>query len=133
MTFNPKAKQIYLFFLTSLLLTACDRSKKVDISNIDVKVTIERFDHDLNAMQTKPLAPQAVYMHKKYGIFYDDFMQRIIQVGSTRDTAYLQTLHEVLMAEPYNDVKHDVDSIYPNLDKQDEELTDAFKHIKYYY
>src|ERR1700760_2486593 len=58
MIFNPiKAKQIYLIFLTSLLLTACSRSKKVDVSNIDVSVKIERFDHDLDAMRTKPMMP----------------------------------------------------------------------------
>ncbi len=129
----PKAKQIYLIFLTSVLLTACGRSKKIDVSNIEVNVTIERFDKDLEAMRTKPMAAQAAFMKKKYGAFYDDFMERIIQVGSTRDTNYLKTLHEILVAEPYNDVKHEVDSIFPNLDKENEELTDAFRHIKYYY
>jgi gliding motility-associated lipoprotein GldB len=134
MTFPLRpAKQIYLIFLTTILLAACRHSKDVDVSNIDVKVTIERFDHDLNAMETKPIAQQAAYMQKKYGAFYDDFMQRIIQVGSTRDTGYFKTLREVFAAGPYNDVKRSVDSVFPNLDKQNAQLTDAFKHIKYYY
>jgi len=134
MAFNsPQAKQIYLIFLMSLLLTACGRSKKVDVSNIDVNVTIERFDHDMNVMETKPIAPQAAFMQKKYGTFYNDFIERIIQAGSTRDTGYFKTLREIFAAGPYNDVKHDVDSIFPNMDKQTAQLTDAFKHIKYYY
>jgi gliding motility-associated lipoprotein GldB len=129
----PKAKQIYLIFLTSVLLTACGHSKKVDVSNIDVNVTIERFDHDMNVMESKPIAPQAAYMQNKYGAFYNDFMERIIQVGSTKDTGYFKTLREVFTAGPYNIVKHEVDSVFPNLDKQNAELTDAFRHIKYYY
>jgi len=129
----PKAKQIYLIFLTSVLLTACGHSKKVDVSNIDVNVTIERFDHDMNAMETKSIAPQAAYMQKKYGAFYNDFMQRIIQVGSTRDTGYFKTLREIFAAGAYDAVKPEVDSVFPNLDKENEELTDAFRHIKYYY
>jgi gliding motility-associated lipoprotein GldB len=134
MIFNSrKAKQIYLIFLTSLLLTACGHSKKVDVSNIDVNVTIQRFDKDMDAMETKPIAQQAAYMQKKYGVFYSDFMQRIIQIGSIRDTGYYKTLREVFAAGPYNDVKHEVDSVFPNLDKQNAELTDAFRHIKYYY
>ena len=61
MIFNSiRAKQIYLIFLTSVLLTACGRSKKVDVSNIDVNVKIERFDHDLDVMRTKPMKPQAL-------------------------------------------------------------------------
>jgi len=127
------AKQIYLIFLTTALLTACGRSKKVDVSNIDVNVTIERFDQDMNVMETKPIAPQAAFMQKKYGSFYNDFMERLIQVGRTTDTGYFKTLREIFAAGPYNDVKQSVDSVFPNLDKQTAELTDAFKHIKYYY
>ncbi|MGZ3945535.1 MAG: gliding motility protein GldB-related protein, partial [Mucilaginibacter sp.] len=127
------AKQIYLIFLTTALLTACGRSKKVDVSNIDVNVTIERFDHDMNVMETKPIAPQAAFMQKKYGTFYNDFMERLIQVGRTTDTGYFKTLREIFAAGPYNDVKQSVDSVFPNLDKQTAGLTDAFKHIKYYY
>jgi gliding motility-associated lipoprotein GldB len=134
MAFDPRcAKQIYLIFLTTVLLTACGRSKKVDVSNIDVNVTIERFDHDMNVMESKPIAPQAAFMQKKYGVFYNDFMERIIQVGSTRDTGYYKTLREIFAAGPYNDVKESVDSVFPNLDKQNVQLTGAFKHIKYYY
>jgi len=105
----------------------------VDVSNIDVKVTIDRFDKDVEAMRTQNREQVAGGLFKKYGPFYRDFMERVIQVGSIRDTNYLKTFGEVIANQPYNDVKHEVDSIYPNLDKQDEELTDAFKHIKYYF
>ena len=134
MTLNSfRLKQIYLIFLTTAILTSCHRSKDVDVSNIDVNVTIDRFNNDLDAMRTHNREQVAAEMQKKYGSFYRDFMERIIQVGTVRDTAYLKTIGEVLANKPYNDVKHEVDSIYPNLDKQTEQLTDAFKHIKYYY
>ncbi len=42
-------------------------------------------------------------------------------------------LRKVFADRSYIDLKHEVDSVYPNLDKQEAELTDAFKHIKYYY
>lgn len=134
MIFNSiKAKQIYLIFLTSLLLTACGRSKKVDVSNIDINVKIERFDHDLDAMRTKPMDAQAISLFKKYGPFYPDYIERVMQYGSIRDTAYFKPLHEMFNGQAYADLKHDVDSVYPFLDKQNEEVTDAFRHIKYYF
>lgn len=134
MIFNSHtAKQIYLIFLTSLLLTACGRSKKVDVSNIDVNVTIQRFDHDLDAAHSKPLDTQVAFLQKKYGVFYQDYIERIVKWGSIRDTAYYKIMREVLNAQSYHDLKHDVDSVYPNLDKQNAEITDAFRHIKYYY
>src|SRR4030088_3052468 len=117
MSFNSlRATQIYLIFLTSLLLTACGRSKKVDVSNIDINVKIERFDHDFDAMRTKPMLVQADYLIKKYGIFYRDYIERIMQAGSLRDTAYFKTLRDVFNAQSYTDLKHEVDSVFPNLD-----------------
>src|ERR1700758_4071029 len=96
--FRP-AKQIYLIFLTTALLPACRHAKDVDVRNIDVNVTIERFDHDMNVMESKPIAPQAAYMQKKYGVFYNDFMERILPLN-TRDTSYFKTLREIFAAGP---------------------------------
>jgi hypothetical protein len=56
-----------------------------------------------------------------------------MKAGSARDTAYFTRLRAIFADKAYADLKHDVDAAYPNLDKQTEELTDAFKHIKYYY
>ncbi len=134
MTFQfIKARQIYLIFLTSLLFIACGRSKKIDVSNIDVHVNIERFDRDLDLMRAKPVNTEVVAMLKKYGIFYQDYMERIIQAGAIRDTNYYKTVRDVLASQAYLDLKHEVDSIYPNLDKQNTEIAEAFKYIKYYF
>jgi len=139
MTVLNKAKQIYLIFLISVLLTACTRNKKVDVSNIPIDVTIERFDRDFDAMRTKPMAPQADFLKKKYGAFYHDFIDLVAPGSNINDTAYFSTLRSIFNREmyhrhPYLDLKHDVDSVYPGkMEKQNEELTDAFKRIKYYY
>jgi len=130
---SHKAKQIYLIFLTSLLLTACGRAKKADVSNIDVNVTIERFDHDLDAMRTKPMNAQVAYMKNKYGTFYTDYIERVIRAGTVRDTNYYKTLRDIFDSQSYKDLKHDVDSVYHNMDKATADITDAFKHIRYFY
>jgi gliding motility-associated lipoprotein GldB len=125
--------QIYLFFLTGLLILSCNRHKKVDVSNIHLDVTIQRFDKDFDSMQYKPMAQQSAYLQKKYGVFYRDFIEQILQAGSISDTAYFQTLREMFKGQAYHDLKHDVDSVYPNLYAQNAELTDAFRRIKYYF
>lgn len=128
-----KAKQIYLFFSIMLLFCACGNSKKVDVSHIDINVTISRFDRDFNAMSTKPMPQQAALLQQKYGSFYSDYVERVLQAGSTADTAYFSTLKQVFAGKAYNDLKHEVDSVYPSLDLQEAELTDAFRRIKYYF
>ena len=134
MVFNCiRVKQIYLIFLSCLLLTACGRSKKVDVRNIDVNVKIERFDHDLDQMRSKPMDVEAVALFKKYGPFYADYIQRIMQYGSISNTGYFKQLREMFAGDSYRDLKHDVDSVFPNMDKTNEQVTDAFRHIKYYF
>jgi gliding motility-associated lipoprotein GldB len=130
-----RAKQIYLIFSISVLLSACGHRRKVDVSNIPLDVKMERFDVDFDALATKPMGPQVDYLQKKYGIFYHDFIGLLLQDPGVnlRDTTYFKLLHQVFATQAYNDLKHDVDSVYKNTDKQDAELTDAFRHIKYYY
>ncbi|MFD2874435.1 gliding motility lipoprotein GldB [Mucilaginibacter ximonensis] len=128
-----KFKQIYVVFIALLLFAACGRSKKIDVSNIPIDVKIERFDHDFDGLRTKPMEPQAMLLIKKYNMFFADYVQRILEAGSIRDTGYFNVLRPVFAGRAYNDVKHDVDSVYPNMQKQEAELTDAFRRIKYYY
>jgi gliding motility-associated lipoprotein GldB len=131
---HRKTKQIYLFFFIGLTMAACTGDKKNDVSDIPVDVKIERFDQNFDALRTKPMAPQAAYLQNKYGIFYKDFIEQILNAGSTADTAYFNTLRQIFAGQAYLDLKHDVDSVYKDgMDKQNEELTDAFRRIKYYY
>jgi gliding motility-associated lipoprotein GldB len=129
-----KFKQIYLIFIIGALLTACGRNKKIDVSNIPIDVKIERFDQDFDGLRTKPMEQQAIFMVQKYGDFYRDYTQQILEAGSINDTAYFNTLRNVFKGQAYLDLKHDVDAVYPgNMAKQEAELTDAFRRIKYYY
>lgn len=126
-------KQIYLFFLICVLLVSCKRKDKIDVSGIDLNIKIERFDHDFDGFRGSNYPTKAAQLYRHYGIFYPDFIERILNAGSIKDTAYFANLRQVFAAKSYIDLKHEVDSVYPNLDKQEAELTDAFKHIKYFY
>src|ERR1700761_9349845 len=133
-----KSKQIYLIFSTPLLLTACGHSKKVDVSNIPLTVTIQRFDHDFDKMRTGPMAPEATYLERRYGIFYRDFIAEIVPASNIKDTTYFMPLRQVFTTtyngrRPYFDLKHDVDSVYPgNMEKQSSEIAHVFKRLKYF-
>ncbi|WP_456238246.1 gliding motility lipoprotein GldB [Mucilaginibacter pallidiroseus] len=134
MRYYLKTRLVYLSFAVALIFTACNNSpKKVDVSNIPVDVKIERFDRDFDSLRIKPMAQQAAFLQQKYGVFYIDFIEKILKAGAVNDTSYFKTLREVFAGKAYMDLKHDVDSVYKNLDTQDAELTDAFRRIKYYF
>jgi gliding motility-associated lipoprotein GldB len=130
-----KTKQIYLFFLFGALLSACGHNKNVDVSNIKVDVKIERFDKDFEPMETHPTAKLATYLEKKYDPFYYAFIPTLLQQSdiNMHDTAYFKAVRDAFALQDFKELKHDVDSVYPNVDKPQNDLTDAFKHIKYYF
>ncbi|RYE21636.1 MAG: gliding motility lipoprotein GldB, partial [Sphingobacteriaceae bacterium] len=126
-------KQSYLFFLICVLLSSCKNKDKIDVSGIDLNVKIERFDHDFDAFKQGNYLQKAAQLQQHYGPFYADYIERILHQGTIQNTAYFGTLKKLFADKAYNDLKHEVDSVYPNLNKQEAELTDAFKHLKYYY
>ncbi len=130
-----KAVQTYLFFLilTGFLLTSCTRKKKVDVSAVSLNIPIERFDQEINALTPQNLSQKTPAMQQKYGRFYEDYMERLISAGSTADTNYYNSLRTILQDKGYLDLKSEVAAKFPDLKKTQEELTDAFKHVRFYY
>ncbi|MXV17601.1 gliding motility lipoprotein GldB [Hufsiella ginkgonis] len=126
-------KQIYLFFFISFLLSGCGDRKRIDVSHIDLSVKIERFDVVMGNLSPATLAAAAPSIKARYGDFYDDLVTKMLGAGSTADTGYYQTLRQVLTSKDFFALKEEVARIYPDLSSREAELTDAFKHIRYYY
>lgn len=129
MMYNVKHWQIYLIFLFAVTFISCRRSNRPDVSNIQVNIRIERFDNELFDGKNKNVIEVDKQLSSKYGVFYDDFIHRIL------DSKYSNTesLANLYRDQAYTDLSKEVDSVFPNLKAQEEGLTETFKYIKYYY
>lgn len=129
MMYNVKHWQIYLIFLFAITFISCRQSNRPDVSNIQVNIKIERFDNELFAGKNKNVIDIDKQLGVKYGVFYDDFIHRIL------DSKYANTesLANLYRDQAYTDLSKEVDSVFPNLKVQEEGLTETFKYIKYYY
>lgn len=125
--------QIYLFFLICLAALSCNNKKPVDISNIKLNIPIERFDQALSGLNPDSVSAKAPGLRKKYTWFYDDYMEKMISAGPTRDTVYYNNLRSILRNEDYLVLRSTVEQTFPSLEKQQLELNQAFRYIKYYY
>jgi gliding motility-associated lipoprotein GldB len=128
-----KCPQIYLIFLTCLLAMGCQNKKQIDVSNIQAEVSIERFDKELSALTPQQVSVKAPLLKQKYGHFYGDYMENMLGVGSPADSSYYRQLRTVLMNKDYQELAAEVNRTFPDLQPQEEELQNAFKHILYYY
>lgn len=124
--------QMYLIFAAALLGTGCGNTRKVDVSGIPVEVKIGRFDRDIRELKTGDPV-KAARLQKKYGVFYSDYMENMLGVGSTARPAYLSELQRAMAGKPWQDLQQSVDEVFPDLARQEAELTDAFRRIRYYF
>ncbi len=125
--------QIYLFFFICLAAASCNNKKGPDVSHIKLTISIERFDKELDSLTPSNLVLKTTQLRKKYTWFYDDYMERMIKAGPSGDPSYLNNLSAILQNKDYRELKSSVEKTFPGMTKQENELTEAFKHIRYYY
>lgn len=130
MSFYIKHFQIYLFFLGVLLFFSCQQNKRPNVNHIELNIKIARFEQDLAQGKAKNMIQTDSLLYKKYGVFYADFINRMVGNPSIKSTEMLRILYQ---NKAYTDLNQEVDSIYPNLTAVEKELTQTFKYIKYYY
>jgi gliding motility-associated lipoprotein GldB len=123
---------IILLVLTVILLVSCSENKfKIDVSDIHINLKIERLDIDLLA--NYPDTPNVIALQQKYGNFLDLYSQGVIAIGGMANKAYAHRLLEFNKYCVSNGLSEKTDSVFKNIDQLQLQLTNAFKHFKYYF
>jgi len=121
-----------LFFAAALLLTICggcecDRAK---LRKINLNVEVQRFDHDLFALDLDSLREQVPALQQKYGEFFTLYCAGIIDIGDPQDKDFLEQLREFLTDEVVEESYAAVQEVFPDLKTLNIGLTEAFKRYK---
>jgi len=131
--FKIKSAQIYLFFLT-IGFASCNPKREPDLSAINLQINIERFDKALDSLTPANITEKNYLWQKQYDQFYADYIMHMLQAGNLQDTVELfKNYREILQNADFNELKRSTLETFPDLTVQEAELTDAFKHIKYYF
>jgi hypothetical protein len=126
-------KKSVLFVLISLSIIACKNKKGApDVSGIEVKVPIERFDEHFFSIDTNNIPAGLQKLQQQHPDFYPDFMQQILGVdGSDTSMSTLQVTREFLRG--YLPIYDSLKNKYVNTDWLQKELEKAFQYVRYYY
>ncbi len=125
--------QIYCFFLI-IALVSCKGESRVDVSHIDVDISIERFDRALDSLHVDNIFQKNREWLDHYGFFYTDYMQHMLEAGNPMDSVRLATvLKQVIATDDFKALKKSVYETFPDMEAQEAGLTDAFRHLKYYF
>ena len=136
-----KKNILYLPLLAILVLglSSCNlfdkNTKKIDVSGIDLSLSIERFDQSFFTADTNKLYESLEAVRSKDTIFFDFYTENVMRFGKISDSITPTMLDlDHFFKNPYVLGLYDtVQTDYPNLNDIEEELTLALKHYKYYF
>ncbi len=131
-----RAKKFFFVILTGIIILqyGCHKNKfDVNVSDIDVSVKIQRFEKDLFSIPLDSIETNIPRLQKQYGNFFPLFNHAIINVGSSNNPGYPDLLRSFItdysIYQDYNEVMKK----FPDLNFLEKDLTEAFKHYRYYY
>ncbi len=124
----------FFFIITVSILTSCSRNKfDVDVSDININLEIHRFDQDLFSINIDSIYNEIPAISDKYGAFFDIFTNRIINIGGIENRALPDRLKLFLEDIINKEVYEYTQKKFHDFDIYKQELTEAFKHYKYYF
>ncbi|MBS1563103.1 MAG: hypothetical protein JST39_01890 [Bacteroidetes bacterium] len=120
------------FAAAAVLLAGCGNRNIPDVSGIKVDVSIGRFDRDFFNADTVQTERAMVEVNKKYPYFFNDYIRNIV-FADVADTT-------LTVEQTINQYKRNVRPIYDSVQKKfprtteiEEQLTQGFKFVKYYF
>jgi gliding motility-associated lipoprotein GldB len=110
-------KKLTILIIVLLGLTSCEKElkKKIDVSNIDISVLIERFDQKFYKADEKTLPA----LKKEYPYLFP----------INNDSIWLEKINDTLEQELYQKSQ----DVLKNLDSEKTQIEDLFKHVKHYH
>lgn len=134
-------KILVSIFISSLLLSGCNWFSKTesrphpDISGINVNIKSQRFDQDIFALSNAEFGPWKRKMVEQYGEFYyfylDNFVIGPRPAGDTSDIEE-KALRQFVSDRYMRAIQDSINHIFPDTKSTDEQLSTAFKYLKYY-
>ncbi|MFZ5941815.1 MAG: hypothetical protein ACOYXB_14690 [Bacteroidota bacterium] len=117
-----------------LFLAGCQRSPlRVDVSGVQAKVDLERFDRDVFLMSPGNEEEAIRGFYESYGDFFDVFNVHVISIGPASQKYYPSYL-SMFVNDPENrEVYNYTSEVFADCSGLEEELSLGFRHYLYYY
>jgi hypothetical protein len=126
-------KKIAFFLLLAASFSACKNNKNIpDVSGVNVKLTVERFDQSFFSIDTNNIPAGLQKVAQKHPAFYLDFMQQILGVSGA-DTNLNTLLVTKQFLQGYLPINDSLQLIYKNTNRIEKDLTKAFQFVRYYF
>jgi gliding motility-associated lipoprotein GldB len=126
-------KHLITLVLSAAILSCGNNPLEIDVSTVNVDLKVKRFDQDLFQYKNGITPENITELNNKYGLFFQDFTQSVINIGSIKHEDINQRLNAFATDTYVNEVKTDVANVYLDFTTYENELENAFKHYNHYF
>jgi len=120
-----------VFLLASL--GSCKRNPySISTRGSEVTVRIDRLEKDLFTITPGSIQDSIGFLKKKYGSFLNVFSY-FVNIGTTADSAWSSGLIGFCTDKQNNEIYGSVESVFPEINVIETELSGAFSHYRYYF
>lgn len=122
-----------LILILAGIASSCKQDKlHVKVSNIQVNITIDRFEKDLFSADPSALRDSVPLWQKKYGSFLQYFSY-IVKLGNINDPGFVDRLTLFVTDHTNYQIYKRTMEVYPDVDAFKANLEVACKHYRYYF
>jgi hypothetical protein len=126
------SQSIFLIFLILLNLSCKKNHYKVNTSSIHVNIKISRLEMDLFTLNPNEIVSKVPYLKEKYKGSLPLFSY-VINTGDINEPSYGDMLVRFCTDKQNNDVFTLTMKLYPDVQKIEDGLQDAFRHYLHYF
>jgi len=130
------SKVIYITIICFIFLCGCtstEKSKRIDISDINVNLKVYRFDQVLFSIPPDSIPVMIPSLEKDFGSFFEIFGVNIIQIGKSNFRDFGPLLQKFVSDYNMQIAYSETQRSYANVSEITNELTEGFKYYKYYF
>jgi gliding motility-associated lipoprotein GldB len=127
---------LLLVFFSLSIVTSCENGNHhPDISNIQLNITIDRFERELFSADSLFTDKKnlSIHLSQKYGSFWEIYTMNIMRLGHPSDSSFPIILEYFLADASMKELYNDCMKKYPDLKSQETELGKAFKYYSFYF
>ena len=122
-----------LLFLLALSLFACKSKKNTpDISDIKVKIHLDRFEKGFFSMDSNYLSIDLRQLEGNFPGFYKDYMQGILGVSGADTNSETQSMVKLMLSN-YSSLYQAAQSRFNNTSAFMKEVEKGFRYVRYYF
>ena len=123
-----------IIFFTILLASKCTNNPgDADVSSVNARVKIDRFDLALTSHPDAPIDKRITTLKKQYGNFFNRFTDDIIRINRG-DSALLHSELKRFLADPdFNEVNNAVKDTFRDISAIEKTMGSSLGRYKYYF